>query len=503
MLLFAYLTVLLAGIVWFIHSILGFGQSVSLLLRNDVMSKMDQNIFVLLAIITVVLLFVSTSVYKKNPDSNLFKLLITLTLTHGSMLIIASGDGWVEYHFSIFMVIALIAYFGSIPLIAISTAIFAVHHFGGYFLFPVLLCGTENYAFPLLMIHAVFLIFTALANVTLVYSRNQSERQFGHEQEQNRVRFNSIVSQLKDSSRALQHIASGIMTGAEQTKDISQEVAASIQQWSDGSTNQLENNTKSLAELNQLTQAAESMQQYTKQLSDQMDQVDSSVTNGQSSIDQTMEQIKQVSLMSTGIQSEIHLFKNKMNEIGNFVSSIRQISDQTNLLALNASIEAARAGEAGKGFAVVAEEVRKLASQSEATTKQIDQVVQDIDSKTATISEMVDKELREVADSELKMEETNRSFNTIKHSVTLVEQHVKSLTVVSNTLRSQEDMIRTTLDLSKTYTTQGLNHARTITGTTHQQVASAGESITMAENLEQLTASLSELTQKIESFERM
>lgn len=59
-----------------------------------------------------------------------------------------------------------------------------------------------------------------------------------------------------------------------------------------------------------------------------------------------------------------------MGGLGKVVSAISNIAQQTNLLALNATIEAARAGEVGRGFAVVASEVKKLASDTEAATRQ-------------------------------------------------------------------------------------------------------------------------------------
>lgn len=79
------------------------------------------------------------------------------------------------------------------------------------------------------------------------------------------------------------------------------------------------------------------------------------------------------------IESANGVISNLEHDVGNIASIldvIRGIADQTNLLALNAAIEAARAGEQGRGFAVVADEVRTLASKTQASTGEIQVMIE-------------------------------------------------------------------------------------------------------------------------------
>jgi methyl-accepting chemotaxis protein len=193
----------------------------------------------------------------------------------------------------------------------------------------------------------------------------------------------------------------------------------------------------------------------------------------------TMKAMQEIVKSSDESFESINRLSRYSARVGEFLNVIQEVVEQTNLLSLNASIIAAQAGERGKAFAVVAEEVRSLAHRTSSSTKEIEELVRNIQKETAVAQRLITQGKDKVKEGVKISSLANEALSTIEKSAEEASQVVAR--IASETTEQTADIQRITEEAEK-----NLERVQQITLTTEHQQEGTNQVVMNLEHMREL-----------------
>ncbi len=445
----------------------------------------------------LLLLAVSLLLFSRNRDSAVLPVINTLILTFGSIALIAVGDGLVEYHFSVFMVVAFVAFYDSLALVLLTTAIFAIHHLAGFFLFPELLCGQHAYSFSLLLIHAVFLLLTSAAVSLLIVAKQSHTRTLQKQKEQADTWNRTALANLTQNGQYMDESASALHTSSSALVHLSENIAGSMLSIRTNATDELlPSQQQSEQRLHSITSAIHEVASSLEQLREASDTTIRRAQLGNESLGAITGHMSALQQDVSQMARSIHEVDNKASQISGFIDMIAHLAAETNLLALNASIEAARAGQHGQSFAVVAQQVKKLSVETTGALARMSSIMEEFNGATSGALASSEHGTQRVERTLTEIQHIQQAFQEIVTATELNGEQTERITDRMLELNEHALHVNEATHYVTQMIEQSLDSHEAVDQILHQQLEHSSAVYQQAERLNRMSEELSTLVEE-------
>ena len=294
------------------------------------------------------------------------------------------------------------------------------------------------------------------------YQGNDELGRIAHAFNRMRERFHGMLLQLSSATTQL-------AAAAEETSTVNQQAGVGIRQ----QQSEIEQVATAMHEMAATVQEVARSAAGAAQAAQQ---ADLEAADGRQEVSRTIDAIDLLAAEVEQAASVILQLEQDTDKIGGVLEVIRGIAEQINLLALNAAIEAARAGEQGRGFAVVADEVRTLASRTQQSTSEIQEMIEHLQMGSANAVKVMGASRNRAQEGVTQVARAGTTLDSITRAVATISDmngQIASAAEEQSSVAEEINRNVVTVSLVAEQTSEGAQH----TAATSEELARLAEQL--------------------------